>query len=332
MSLKIWLARLVLPFERLLDRVSQRRRSRAGSVIEPYYGLSTQQGTILRGRVLTRLRRSHPRPGQSRLRNLAGMIGLFLTREVANVRVATSDGAAETTSNEEGYFQLRLPPLKASGAPRQQICLPDRPEEPPVDLPVYTLHAAAQFGVISDIDDTLLQTGAYSLWRNLWTSMTGNALTRHVFPDAVSLIERLHAGINPVFYVSSSPWNMFHFLGEIFARHGLVAGPMFLRDLGISETQFITGTHGDHKGGAIDMILSACPDLDFVLVGDTGQHDADVYLDVISRHPGRITRVILRQPGPGPDRESVAAMRKIEAAGVSLHSAADYTGLIGADG
>ncbi len=56
-----------------------------------------------------------------------------------------------------------------------------------------------------DIDDTMMQTGAYSLARNLWTTFTGSALTRDVFPDAVALMTRLHDGMNPVFYVSSAP-------------------------------------------------------------------------------------------------------------------------------
>lgn len=206
--------------------------------------------------------------------------------------------------------------------------LPDRPECPPVPIAVYRTPATAEYGIISDIDDTVLETGAYSLARNLWTSMTGNAMMRHIFPDAVALMDQLHHGRNPVFYVSSSPWNLFHFLQRIFERHGLVMGPMFLRDLVISQTQFVTGTHGDHKGAAIDDILGANPDLNFVLMGDTGQHDAHVYLHAIERHPGRIKRVILRQPGPGPDAESRAAMQQIEAYGVQVDSAPDYTGLL----
>jgi len=99
----------------------------------------------------------------------------------------------------------------------------------------------AEFGIISDIDDTLIKTEAWSLSRNLWNSLTGNAHSRYVFPDAIELIQTLHKQINPVFYVSSSPWNLHGFLTEIFDRAGLVRGPKFLRILGISESKFITG-------------------------------------------------------------------------------------------
>ena len=100
----------------------------------------------------------------------------------------------------------------------------------------------------------------------------------------------------------------------------------FLRDLGISETQFITGTHGDHKGDAVDRILAANPDLSFVLIGDTGQHDAEIYGAAAKRHPGRIKAILLREPGPGPDDKARAAMEKISADDTPIYSGRDFDG------
>ncbi len=89
---------------------------------------------------------------------------------------------------------------------------------------------------------------------------------------------------------------------QIFSKiRGLCAGPMFLRDLGLSKTKFITEGHGNHKGASIDKILNANPDLPAILLGDTGQHDAQIYRDVIERHSGRIIGVGLRTLGPGLD-------------------------------
>jgi phosphatidate phosphatase APP1 len=191
--------------------------------------------------------------------------------------------------------------------------------------------ADAAFGVISDIDDTMMETGAYSLWRNIWTSLTGNALTRTVFEDAKQLMSLLQDnGRNPIFFVSSSPWNLHGFLDEIFARAGLPKAPKFLRDYGISDTQFITGTHGDHKGGAIDQIMAANPDLPFTLIGDTGQHDAHVYRDAIERHPGRVQRVILRAPGAGADADDLGYVSQIKDLGVPVLIGPDYTEAIAA--
>ena len=318
---KAWLARVLHPVERALDRLRPARRT-DDLVIDPYLGYATPEEIILRGRVLTALRRTTPSPEGSWWTNLRQMLSLFFTSEVA--RVAVHAGEVTAITDEEGYFDLHLPRGTISpGWARFDVGLDGEGRT----LEALVAPPDAPFGVISDIDDTVLETGAYSLIRNLWTSLTGNALTRHVFPDAVALMARFEAVGAPIFFVSSSPWNLHHFLVRIFERHGLPKAPIFLRDLGLSRTQFISGTHGDHKGSAIDAILAAHPDLPFVLVGDTGQHDPQVYLAAAERHPGRIARVIFREPGKGADAKDTQAMATLRDLGVRVDSGRDYAGI-----
>lgn len=307
--------------EYVIDRLKRQRDRR--QIIEPYVGYATPTHLVVRGRVLAALRRSKPLPTQSLWVNFRQMVSLFLTDEVGGVTVRAA--GAEAVSDEEGYFTLLLPRGAEEGWIDIDVEIAGR--DGATRCPVLIARNDAAFGVISDIDDTVLQTGAYSILRNLWTSLTGNALTRRVFPDAVMFIERLsQSGRNPVYYVSSSPWNLHQFLQAIFARAGLPKAPKFLRDLGLSKTQFVTGTHGDHKGGSIDVLLAANPSLGYILVGDTGQHDAFVYRDAIERHPGRIKAVVLREPGPGPDQGSKAAMQVIRETGTPLLHAPTFDG------
>ena len=323
MPLRQGLTRLLLPLERVVDRRRTARRQGAVPVIDPYLGYATPDHVILRGRVLTALRRTEPDPRGHWFGNLRQMLSLFLTDEVAGVTVTAGDHSAVT--DEEGYFQLPLPrPAQAAGWREEHVTPPGGA---PQALEALVPEPGARFAVVSDIDDTVLHTGAHTLWSNLRTSLTGNALTREVYPDAVALLTALAAGGNPVFYVSSSPWNLHHFLQRIMARHGVPKGPMFLRDYGLGEAQFITGTHGDHKGSALDVLMGAMPDLSFVLVGDTGQHDPQVYGAAIERHPGRVALVILRQAGRADDPADTQAIEAIRAAGVPVRSVADYSGL-----
>jgi phosphatidate phosphatase APP1 len=273
--------------------------------------------------VLTVLRRASPRPEQHRLTNLRQMLSLFLTREVAGVAISAGD--RETRTDAEGYFTLELPrgdaapgwhqvPVAVAGAPATEV-----------KAPVLVPDPRARWFVISDIDDTVLKTGAYSLARNLWTSLTGNALTREVFPDAIRLLERLHEQHrNPVYYVSSSPWNLHDFLDRIFRRHGLVRGPMSLQDFGIAERSFIKASDRVHKGRAIDALMAAHPDLPAVLVGDTGQHDPQVYAAVAARWPGRVRVVLLREPRPRRSRADDEALAALTEAGVPVLAGPDF--------
>jgi len=100
---------------------------------------------------------------------------------------------------------------------------------------------------------------------------------------------------NPIFYVSSSPWNLYDLLEEFMRLNELPSGPLLLRDLGWDQRKFIAGRHETHKLEAIETLLGFYPSLRFILIGDSGQHDAAIYREVVRRHPGRILAVYIRE-------------------------------------
>jgi phosphatidate phosphatase APP1 len=276
------------------------------------------ESMVVRGRILARPLR-HVQDDRGLLFNLRNMVALFLTDELVGVPVR--HGVIETESDEEGYFQLEVP--RTGGTGWRDVVVEVSGADTPVPCPVLLPRPDARVMVISDIDDTVLQTGAYSLLRNLWTTFTGSAATRRVFPDAVALMDALsEEDRNPIYYVSSSPWNLHGFLVDVFDGAGLKRGPMFLRDLGLSETKFLTEEHGRHKGESIDLLLAANPDLSAILVGDTGQKDAEIYAEAVRRHPGRIRAVILRTAGP--DRIEANRLDELRAIGLPTLVGPDF--------
>ncbi|WP_168771053.1 App1 family protein [Palleronia sediminis] len=308
----------------------RRRKPPEAPVLDAYRGFAVPGGLVLRGRVLAALRRTTPDPGQSRWQNLREIVSLFLTHEVAQVPVVVAGGEGRAISDEEGYVWLEVAGSFAPGWAEVELEIEGKPETR-TTFRAMVPDPEARLGIVSDIDDTMLETGAYSLARNLWTTFTGSARTRRIFPDAIVLMDHLSEhGRNPVWYVSSSPWNLHAFLDKVFDRAGLTIGPMFLRDLGLSQDGFLAGGHGAHKGDAIDRIIRANPGLSFVLVGDTGQHDAEIYLEACHRHAGRIAAVILREPGPGPDDASRAAIASIRRLGVVVVHGPDFSAVAGA--
>lgn len=318
-KMSVWHAG-ALRAEKIWDKYRYRSRRKPDDItFVDHRGFSTPGGCIIRGRVLNHYGLSSASQSTSRIKAAINMARNFITRELADVEVVA--GGNRGLSDEEGYFALEGPALPPG---RQEI---------EVELPaagvrrnaiVHVTDPRAAIGVISDIDDTVLKTGAYFALLNFWTTITTAASRRKTFADTVSLIRTLCGTVNPVFYVSSSPWNLHAYLQTIFAANGVPDGPMFLRDLGLSEDKFIKSSHGSHKGEAIDTILAANPSLKFILIGDTGQHDATVYLDAIRRHPGRIVKVILRQAGR-PDSHDAGAQAKLAETGVGLFVGADLS-------
>ena len=326
MKLKLFLARTAHGIERVLEKAS-RGPAQHDPIIDCYGGYTAGDQVIVRGRVLAQPRSISAVAVQSKWQNFLDFVSLFRTDELAEIGIVSQDATAHAVTDEEGFFTL-IWPLQDKRPP-QKITIRAAGSDTPHDAPVFNSLDASN-GVISDIDDTLLKTGAFSLIRNLWTSATGNVHQREVFADAIALLKQFDERNTSFFYVSSSPWNLYDYLQSIFHRTGLPLGPFFLRDLGISETQFITGTHGDHKTSALERILAANPHLTFTLIGDTGQHDPHIYADVVSRHAGRIAQVILRRPNGVELSDQIGRdVDKMKAHGVDVEIDFDYRDLLG---
>ena len=165
----------------------------------------------------------------------------------------------------------------------------------------------AEFGVISDLDDTVFETSATNVLKMLARTLLSNAHSRLPFMGVADFYRHLQTGRtgrpdNPFFYVSSSPWNLFDVLDDFLSIHKMPTGPLLLRDLSIARPQTtpppgVVGSaaiHFAHKLHEIDDLLTTYAHLPFVLLGDSGQEDVRIYREVVRRHPGRIRAIYIR--------------------------------------
>ena len=299
--------RLAVAIERTWDRVRLRGdRAPAHFRIEPYIGHAGPAGAFVRGRVLDNPLGSEAVDGEGVGAAVRRTVGHFLTNDLPGVplTVTVAGVSAETVTDSEGYFHVRVPTTpEALESPWTRGSVELRgdyrgttgPRSAPVDVRVPG--AGARFGILSDVDDTILQTGVQRAGRMVLQTLTGSALTRTPFPGAAELYRDLAAGVNPVFYVSSSPWNLHSFLVEFLRHRGFPLGPVLLRDL------LGTWAGREQKHDRIREVLDLHPDLPFVLLGDSGEHDPQIYADIVRDYPDRILAVYIREvrldPGDG---------------------------------
>lgn len=158
----------------------------------------------------------------------------------------------------------------------------------------------AAYGVISDIDDTILHTGVASLlkWRVIVNTLFKDVGKRTSLEGAPELYQKLHRGksgndANPMFYVSNSPWNLYNYLESFVRNQNFPKGPILLRDFR-GPFEKTPKPEKPHKQHEIRNILKTYPDLKFVLIGDSGEHDVDIYLEVAKEYPDQILAVYLR--------------------------------------
>ena len=273
----------------------RRRPERRRLTVIPYRGFGRSNEMLLRGRVLRESKITRAKEAEPVWRAVVNAYRRFESDEVPGATVSASyrDAVVETVTDGEGYLQVRLQPslLLGEGLWHEVKLACDGVA---ATGHVLTPPADATFGIISDIDDTIIYTGATKFTTMIRSVLLENAAMRTPFEGVAELYRELHASRNPIFYVSSSPWNLYDLLHDYMDIQGIPPGPMFLQDYGIDEATFIHDPHDVHKLQEIQSILDYYPDLPFVLIGDSGQHDPEIYLRVVQGNPGRVKLIVIR--------------------------------------
>jgi len=332
--------RILVKVEERVDLFKYRLRERVGGrdaiMILPYLGYGTADNLYLKGRVLEDRGITSAEAHHSIWDNLINTYKRFGSNEIPYAKLAArfQNVDQQVIADEEGFFEVWIHPTKPLPEDRiwHQIELdllePQRVGYPPVRTQgkVLVPPPSAQFGVISDIDDTVLYTETANWLRMAGNIFLSNARTRLPFRGVSEFYQRLRRGShgnqnNPIFYVSSSPWNIYDLLSDFFQLQEIPYGPMlFLRDWGLNEDELLPTNHRLHKLRTIRNLLDVFKELSFILIGDSGQEDPEIYVEVVKEYPGRILGVYIRDVSKDVERvQAIEQMaREVAAVGCSL--------------
>lgn len=303
-------------------RWSLRRLSgRVGPVqILPYIGYGTRDVVFVSGRAVANRRVQDPQPTDSVWRNIANMVRRFNTQPIPDTPVSVRIGGQEqlVVTNARGRFAARfdlIAPLPNDTAwHTAALTLSAYPDQPGSHSTSKVLVPTprATFGVISDLDDTVIETNVISKIRTVLTTFTQNAHTRMTFPGVAAFYRALHAGTddaqNPLFYISMSPNVLYDMLLAFFRLRGIPPGPMFLINMGLTETHFFRPNSRRHKLHYIRHIMDTYASLPFVLIGDSSEDDPEIYLDTVQHYPGRVKAIYIRDVLRGRRAKAIRAL------------------------
>jgi phosphatidate phosphatase APP1 len=286
-----------------------------------YRGYGTADRALVLGRVLEHTRIASAEATQARWRNLLATLQRIDADPLpfATVRAKLGGSEKQIVADDEGFLRhwMATDARLQSGAWHpvhlEVVAGPDTPVAAAAHLPALVLvpHARAKLGVISDMDDTVLQSEITSFVRAARLMLLENARTRLPFPGVAAFYRALERGtagvaLNPIFYVSSSPWNLHDVISDFLEAQEIPVGPMLLRDWDITSEMLRTR---EHKLTQIREILTTYPTLPFILVGDSGQEDPEIYGALVREFPGRILAIYIRNVSPHPER--LAAIRAL---------------------
>jgi len=222
----------------------------------------------------------------------------FLTVPVPDCPVVLEIGGTrhDVVTDRGGYVDVAVPVDLPSGWHDATLTAPGAL---PATARVRIVDETEDFGIVSDIDDTVMVTWLPRPLIAAWNTFVLSETARNPVPGMADLL-RTAQGPHPgalVLYLSTGAWNVAPTLTRFLARHGFPAGPLLLTDWGPTNTGwFRSGTA--HKRSALERLTGELPHVRWLLVGDDGQHDPEVYGAFAAAHPDRVRAVAIRHLSP----------------------------------
>lgn len=166
----------------------------------------------------------------------------------------------------------------------------------PVTARVYVINPAARVGILSDIDDTVMVTALPRPFLAAWNTFVLDVHARRPVPGMAVLLERLareYPGA-PIIYLSTGAWNVAPTLDRFMSRHLYPTGTMLLTDWGPTHDRLFRSGR-QHKRDSLTRLAREFPEVRWVLIGDDGQHDEELYRAFAAEHPGNVAAIAIRQ-------------------------------------
>jgi phosphatidate phosphatase APP1 len=232
----------------------------------------------------------------------------FVTAPAVDVPVTVRLGDREVTTRTDRAGLVDLTIRGHGLLPGWHTVTLDSPQAQPADAAVHVIASTQRFGIISDIDDTILTTNLPRPLVAFWNTfvraeaervpvpgmarMYDEFIAEHEVPES---IEREEPGVEvPVIYVSTGAWNTAPHLLRFIRRHGFPKGPLLLTDWGPTNTGWFR-SGPEHKRAQLGRIARELPHIRWVLVGDTGQKDPVLYREFAEHRPELVRAIALRQ-------------------------------------
>lgn len=310
--------------------------------IYPYRSYGFGGRAWVRGRVLERERVVHgDEQKDSTLSNLHRFYKRYESDEIPGVEVEIEYQGKRytTTTDPEGYYELEIDAedRAQSGVLWDQYDI--RILSAPFELgeadattatgEIMLVGRGSGLGVISDVDDTIIESHAAKLWLQIKTLALKHVDSRVAFPGVSALYRALVGGAEgqkcrPLWFVSGSSWNLYDLIDGFCRNKGIPKAPLLLRELGIHADAFIKKKTMVYKLEHIRPLMAQTDPLRFILIGDSGQKDPEIYRKVVEEHPGRVAAIYIRDvTSPKREREVEEIADDLRQHGVEMLLAKD---------
>lgn len=222
----------------------------------------------------------------------------FLSASAAGVPVTVEVGGRthEVVSGRGGYLDTVLHAQLQPGWAEATLT---GHGAPPVTGVIRVVDSSVGLGIISDIDDTVLITALPRPLLAFWNTFVRHETSRRPVRGMATLYaEIVRANPEaPFFYLSTGAWNVAPVLEQFLTRHSFPPGPLLLTDWGPTADRWFRSGQ-EHKRREIQRLFEELPQLRWLLIGDDGQHDPEIYAEAAEAAPAQLLGVAIRQLSP----------------------------------
>ena len=284
-----------------LDRSFHRWRARraredgAVAYVVPHTGYGSTDWIRILGRVL--LTRSTKRPAAEPIGGRGWRNFVNVPVENAAVQVHVGDTTQTVQADHSGIIDTIVDVDLTPGWHKIGLSSEDSAL---ATANVFVVDPQVKFGIVSDIDDTVMVTALPRPMLAAWHTFVVNEHARATTPGMPVLYERLtgqHPGA-PVVYLSTGAWNVAPTLTRFLSRNLYPAGALLLTDWGPTADRWFRSGQ-EHKRNSLERLAREFPQIRWLLIGDDGQHDPEIYGNFVREHPDKVAAVCIRQLSPG---------------------------------
>ena len=219
----------------------------------------------------------------------------FATAQVSDVtlEVRVGERVHRVTTDRGGYVDVILTADLDPGWHEIAFATQDGAT---ATAPVHVIGPDVRFGIVSDIDDTVMVTRLPRPLVAAWNVLMRHENAREPVPGMSSLYaELLDADARlPVVYLSTGAWNAAPTIGRFLRQYHYPAGPLLLTDWGPTNSGWFR-SGPTHKITQLRRLMRELPQVQWVLVGDDGQRDPQIYAGAAQRHPSHVLAILVRQ-------------------------------------
>ncbi len=284
-------------------------------VIMPFLGYASDNKAVFMGSVVEKTKISKHRFPKNKWKNVADIAhrywGIYIP--YSKVKITYNGFEKIVQADEKGIFgtvidlpETREPLQNKNNNVYYELLDTITPSQGNVMAKgriMNSTNGGAEYGIVSDIDDTILVSYATSKLKKLYILLLKNAKSRVAFSGITAFYKALFNGTkqqynNPIFYVSNSDWNLYDLIKDFCDVNEIPEGPLILNNH--RKNLFIFKKAKDvtmHKLQQIRRIMDVYADMKFIFIGDSGQHDPEVYTTITKEFPQRVLAIYIRNIG-----------------------------------